>query len=153
MSVIDSTRFHVMMKSGHPGCHLPHSRTVLQDIHVVFHWVKKQLGEMLQVCCCSSCLCKNSADEFLKEYDGCLSFTTNAWTSLINRAFVALTVHFEDNGTQVSLLLDIVELTKSHTGLNLAKAFVKVVKDYKIDHKVSIHQLNTDPVTHQINRS
>ena len=118
----------------------------------MFHWVKKWLGEMLQVCCCSSHLCNISVDKFLKEYDGCLSFTTNAWTSLNHKAFIALTVHFEDNGTQVSLLLDIVELTKSHTGLNLAKAFAKVMKDYGIDHKVSIYQLNTDPVTHQINR-
>ena len=83
-----------------------------------------------------------------------MSFATDAWTSPNHRAFVALTVHFEDKGAQVSLLLDIVELAKSHTGLNLAKAFAKVVKDYGIDHKVSIHRhLNMDPVAHQMDRS
>ena len=49
MSVIDSSGFHVMMKSGRPGYRLPHSRTVSRDVHVVFRRVKERLGEMLQV--------------------------------------------------------------------------------------------------------
>ena len=154
MSVVDSSGFHVMMKSGCPGYCLPHSRMVSRDVHVVFRWVKERLGEMLQVCYFASYHARTITNQFLKEYDRCLSFATDAWTSPNHRAFVALTVHFEDKGTQVSLLLDIVELAKSHTGLNLAKAFAKVVKDYGIDHKVSIcRELNMDPVTHQINRS
>jgi len=118
----------------------------------VFHRVKEWLAQTLQVKFYHHS-CNISTHQFLKEYDGRLSFATDAWTSPNHRAFIALTVHFEDNGTQVSLLLDIVELAKSHTGLNLAKAFAKVVMDYGIDHKVSMcHQLNY-PVTHQINRS
>lgn len=73
-----------------------------------------------------------------EEYDSRLSFATDAWTIPNHRAFILLTVHFEDKGAQVSLMLDIVELAQSHTGLNLAKAFAKVVKDYGTDHKVSI---------------
>jgi hypothetical protein len=66
-----------------------------------------------------------------------LSFATDAWTSPNHRAFIALTVHFEHDGTPVCLLLDILELAKSHTGRNLAIAFAKVLEDYGISDKVS----------------
>ena len=36
----------------------------------------------------------------------------------------------------MSLLLDIVEVAKSHTGVNLAAAFAKILKDYGISDKV-----------------
>lgn len=61
-------------------------------------------------------------------YDGHLNFATDAWTSPNGRAFVALTVHFEENGTAVSMLLDIVELAKSHSTINLAHVFAEVLK-------------------------
>jgi hypothetical protein len=35
------------------------------------------------------------------------------------------------------LLLDLVEVAKSHSGLNLASAFAKILKDFGIEHKVS----------------
>jgi hypothetical protein len=51
---------------------------------------------------------------------------------------VALTVHFEHEGEPISLLLDIVEVAKSHTGVNLAAAFAKILEDYGISDKVFI---------------
>jgi hypothetical protein len=36
------------------------------------------------------------------------------------------------------MLLDIVELAKSHTGANLAEAFAKILEEFGILHKVSI---------------
>lgn len=36
------------------------------------------------------------------------------------------------------MLLDIVEVPKSHTGLNLALAFIKVLKDFGISNKVRV---------------
>jgi len=47
---------------------------------------------------------------YLKEYDGRLSFATDAWTSPNHCAFVAWTVHLEYEGEMLSFLLDIVEL-------------------------------------------
>jgi hypothetical protein len=61
----------------------------------------------------------------------------DAWTSPNNKALVAITVHFEQDGVPICLLLDVVEVARSHTGINLANAFVDVLKDYKIEDKVS----------------
>ena len=74
----------------------------------------------------------------LKEYDGRLSFATDAWTSPNQRAYVAITVHLEHKGEPISLLLDLVEVAKSHTGENLAAAFAKIMEDYAITEKVLI---------------
>ena len=66
-----------------------------------------------------------------------MSFATDAWTSPNHKAYVAVTVHFENNGKPVSMLLDIVELACSHSGLNLAAAFAKILEDFGISDKVS----------------
>jgi hypothetical protein len=49
---------------------------------------------------------------------------------------MAVTVHFENKGVPVAMLLDIVELARSHSGLNLAAAFAKILEDFGIDNKV-----------------
>jgi hypothetical protein len=65
-----------------------------------------------------------------------LNFATDAWTSPNHKAFVAFTVHFEHEGTPISMLLDLVEVAKSHSGVNLAEAFAKVLEDFGIQDKV-----------------
>lgn len=72
----------------------------------------------------------------LQEYDGNLNFATDAWTSPNHKAFVAFTVHFEHEGAPISMLLDLVEVAKSHSGVNLAEAFMKVLEDFGIQDKV-----------------
>ncbi len=71
----------------------------------------------------------------LKEYDGHLSFAMDAWMSPNHKAFVAVTVHLKHDGQPISLLLDIIELTVSHLGDNLAVAFAKILRDYRISDK------------------
>ena len=66
-----------------------------------------------------------------------MNFATDAWTSPNQKAFVAVTVHFELKGEPMSFLLDIVEVAKSHSGVNLAAAFAKTLFDFGIEHKVS----------------
>jgi hypothetical protein len=66
-----------------------------------------------------------------------LSFQTDAWTSPNHKAYVAVTVSFEFDGAQHTMLLDIVELAKSHSGVNLAAAFAKILDDFGISDKVS----------------
>ena len=44
----------------------------------------------------------------------------------------------EHEGAPISMLLDLVEVAKSHTGVNLAEAFAKVLQDFGIEDKVSI---------------
>jgi hypothetical protein len=55
---------------------------------------------------------------------------------------VAITVHLEHKGEPISMLLDIVEVAKSHTGVNLASAFAKILEDYEISNKVMINVVN-----------
>ena len=74
--------------------------------------------------------------KMLQEYDGNLNFTTDAWTSPNHKAFVAVTVHFEVNGSLVTMLLDLIEVAMSHSGFNLAIAFAKVIDDFGISAKV-----------------
>jgi hypothetical protein len=73
----------------------------------------------------------------LQEHEGTLSFQTDAWTSPNHKAYVAVTVTFELNGIQYTMLLDIVEVAKSHSGINLAAAFAKILDDFGISDKVS----------------
>ena len=40
------------------------------------------------------------------------------------------------------MLLDVVEVAKSHTGVNLAAAFAKILEDYNISDKVMISAEN-----------
>jgi hypothetical protein len=75
---------------------------------------------------------------YLQNRDGALSFATDAWTSPNHKAFVAITVHFEIQGLAKSLLLDIVEVPCSHTGLNLASVFADVLQEFGLQDKVSI---------------
>lgn len=72
-----------------------------------------------------------------QKHDGSLSFGTDAWTSPNHKVYVAITVHFEVAGVPISMLLDLVELAKSHSGVNLATAFAKVLEDFGISQKVS----------------
>jgi hypothetical protein len=74
---------------------------------------------------------------YLEEHDGDLSFATDAWTSPNHKAFIAVTVHFEKDGEPMCILLDLVEVAESHSGVNLATAFAKVLDDFSISKKVS----------------
>jgi hypothetical protein len=67
-----------------------------------------------------------------------LNFATDAWTSPNNKAYVAFTVHFAHEGAPISMLLDLVEVAKSHSGENLAAAFADVLKDFGISDKVGL---------------
>jgi hypothetical protein len=67
-----------------------------------------------------------------------LNFATDAWTSPNHKAFVAVTVHFQLDGALVAMLLDLVEVAESHSSLNLAAVFAKILEDFTIAHKVSI---------------
>ena len=60
----------------------------------------------------------------------------DAWTSPNSCAFVAVTVHYQDGGVPMSLLLDIVECAEAHTGVTLAATMVKIFENFGISDKV-----------------
>jgi hypothetical protein len=66
-----------------------------------------------------------------------LSFGTDAWTSPNSKAYIAITVHLEQNGVPLCMLLDLVEVAESHSGANLASAFAQILRDFGISNKVS----------------
>jgi hypothetical protein len=74
----------------------------------------------------------------LQEHEGVLSFAMDAWTSPNHCAFVAVTVHMEIEGTPVCLLLDLVEVVTSHSGINLARAFTRILEEFGLGKKVMI---------------
>lgn len=132
--------FLVLMKTGRPGYWVPSPTTVSRDVKVVFARSRSRIAKMLRVrqiqfafhvqVLIRGLLCR-------QEYKGRLSFATDAWTSPNHRAFVAVTVHFEHNGQPVVLLLDVVEVACSHTGVHLAAAFASILKEFGVEHKVS----------------
>ena len=67
-----------------------------------------------------------------------MNFATDAWTSPNHKAYVAFTVHFAHEGKPISMLLDLVEVAKSHSGENLATAFAEVLEDFGISDKVRL---------------
>ena len=75
----------------------------------------------------------------IQDYAGTLSFATDAWTSPNHKAYVAVTVHFEESGIPVSLLLDLIEVPCSHLGFNLAQVFAEILEEFGIADKVRCH--------------
>jgi hypothetical protein len=65
---------------------------------------------------------------------------------------VAITVHLEHQGEPISMLLDVVEVAKSHTGVNLAAAFAKILEDYGISDKVKISAEYQEKKTYLLTR-
>jgi len=123
------------MKTGCPEYLIPSPETVSHDVKDVFMWVRKHIAKMLQVRDLNIVISETCLKPS-KEHEGDLNFATNAWTSPNNKAYVAVSVHFEVKGVAVGMLLDIVEIPCSHTGLNLAAAFAKILDDFGISDKV-----------------
>ena len=126
------------MKTGQPEYQIPSPVTVSRDVKNVFISIRKCIAKMLQVRSYHNCLRRlNNSLIRQQDYDGALNFATDAWTSPNNKAYIVVTVHFEKDGVLISMLLDLVEVACSHSGINLAAAFVKILDDFGIAHKVS----------------
>ncbi|KZV92057.1 hypothetical protein EXIGLDRAFT_576221, partial [Exidia glandulosa HHB12029] len=104
-SIVEDEGFNILMKTGRPETWIPSSTTVARDVRTVFKNARKRIASLLQA------------------HDGALNFATDAWTSPNHRAYCAVSVHFEVDGVPMSFLLDVVEIAKSHSGMNLAIAF------------------------------
>jgi hypothetical protein len=51
---------------------------------------------------------------------------------------MAITVHLAVEGEPLSILLDVIEVAQSHTGVALATEFVRVLREFSVEHKVSM---------------
>lgn len=118
-NIVDDRGFQKLMKTGRPEYHIPSPVTVSRDVKRVFANTRQRIAKMLQ------------------EHEGALSFATDAWTSPNHKALVAVTVHFENDGVPMSMVLDLVEVAMSHSGVNLASAFAHILQEFGISEKVS----------------
>ncbi|KAG1718887.1 uncharacterized protein EDB91DRAFT_1009556, partial [Suillus paluster] len=98
-------RFQSLMKTGRPEYYIPSPSTVSHDVRLVFVRTHQRIANMLQ------------------KYEGELNFAMDAWMSPNHKAFMAESVHLEHKGKPVAMILDIVEVPKSHSGVTLAEAF------------------------------
>jgi len=62
-----------------------------------------------------------------QKYDGKLNIATDVWTLPNHKAYMAIMVHFEHEGQPMAMLLNLVKVLRSHSGANLAKAFLNVL--------------------------
>ena len=135
-SIINDCGFQSLMKTGQPDYYIPSHRTVSHDMKKVFVKCCKRMATMLQVSkgvlpdknpthqhdtgdCRQTQLCY-----------GCMDISEPQGIHQCN-------VHFENKGVPVSILLDLVEVAQSHSGINLAAAFAKILEDFGIENKVS----------------
>jgi hypothetical protein len=117
-NIVSDHGFRNLMKTGRPEYYIPSPVTVLRDVKKVFVNAQKRIAKMLQ------------------EHDGTLNFTTDAWTSPNHKVFVAVTVHLENNRVPLCMILDVVEVTISHSGVNLAAAFTDILDEFGVSDKV-----------------
>ena len=106
----------------------------------VFMWVCQRISKMLKVSSKSCFICTIQLVVLTgqpQEYKGALNFATDGWMSPNHKVFVAITVHFKNEGILIKMLLDLVEVARSHSGANLAEAFTKVLEEFGIKDKVS----------------
>lgn len=73
-----------------------------------------------------------------EEFDGRVNLTTDGWTSTNGKSFISVTVHYIDSSfKQWNIQCEIVEITVSHTGLNLAITLYEACCRLGINDKVN----------------
>jgi hypothetical protein len=117
-NIVNDRGFQSLMKTGRPSYALPSPTTVSRDVKLVFAKTRERIARMLGT------------------YEGRLSFGTDAWTSPNHRAYIAITVHLEKEGRPFSMILDVIEVARSHSGTNLAEAFGAVMTEFGIENKM-----------------
>ena len=60
------------------------------------------------------------------------------WMTPNHKAYVAVTVYLKHKGVPISMLLDLIEVAKSHSGVNLDAAFAQVLQEFGISDKVLV---------------
>jgi hypothetical protein len=123
------------MKTGRPNYYLPSQSTVGRDVRNIFLNARERLAIYLQVG--QPLLILYHTESTHQDLPGALGLATDCWTSPNHQAFLAVTVQFLDGRITKSIILDVVELPKSHTGVNMATVIAKIIHEFGIEKKVS----------------
>ncbi|KAJ7307068.1 hypothetical protein DFH08DRAFT_720301, partial [Mycena albidolilacea] len=96
LKIVGDRQLQDLLTASRPELTVPSRSTVARDLKAVYERSTDRIKKLLM------------------EYDGCLSFATDTWTSPNHRAFVAWTVHLQHNSEPLVFLLDIFEVPKVH---------------------------------------
>ncbi|RDX54385.1 hypothetical protein OH76DRAFT_1321030, partial [Lentinus brumalis] len=92
--IVKDRAFLTLMKTGRPEHKIPSPATVSRDVRRVFAKCRARIARML------------------REFDGELNFTFDAWTSPNHKALLAFGVHLHHEGTPLSFILDVIEVAE-----------------------------------------
>jgi len=67
-----------------------------------------------------------------------ICLTTDAWTSINNQSFIALTVHYIDDNTKSSILLGCHHFLERHTAVEMSSFLKDLVKKWNLDNLVTM---------------
>jgi len=105
--------------------------TINPTIHV---YSRRELGRRIENAFTNA---QQSMQKFFLEFDGEVALTSDAWTSGALDGYMGVTAHWIDkNWDAKSVVLDLCEAPISHTGENLARTLLKVIKEYNLSSKV-----------------
>jgi len=133
--IVEDPKFIFLMKTGHPGYHLPSAATVARDIKHVFVEMHQRISKILKVIL-TYLFPYPSHHPHPQKVECVLNIAMDSWTSLNSHAFVTVTVHYEEGGIPRTLLLDIMECAEAHTEVTLAATLVKIFNNFGISDKV-----------------
>lgn len=55
-----------------------------------------------------------------------------------HKAYMAIIIHFDHIGQLMAMLLDLIEVPRSHSGVDLAEAFLNVLQAFGVEDKVDV---------------
>lgn len=106
------------LKASEPYTHYS-ADTIQKDIVNFFHSSKDRISDLL------------------KKNNSMIAFTTDMWTSVSRRGYMAITAHWINSEFQLkNLTLSFREVAEKHTGKTIACSFLEVMKEFDLHDKV-----------------
>jgi len=120
-SIVEDNEFKKLINMLNPGYSLPSRKTLsVSLLPVLYNKISEEIKLDINV---------NA------QY---VSLTTDAWTSLKNESYMAVTVHFIDKSCELkSYLLQCAKFPERHTSENIKNALLNIVKDWGLQNKVA----------------
>jgi len=120
-----------LCKTRQPNLYLPDETTMAKDIKFLYGWSEHRLVEELKVNLGFTLI------HIQQSYSGQLAYKLDCWTLPNHCAFMNILVTWIQLDELVMAILDFIKLAKSHSGQNLAEAFMYTLTCYGIADKVS----------------
>lgn len=144
-TVVKDRCYKWLQREGRPDRYIPTREQVSKDVGKLYKKSKKRLASELQVVV-SFYQIFGTDILWFKACEGELAIALDCWTSPNHRPWMSISVsrlRKREDGVEepITHVLDFIELPCSHTGRNMAECVVRVLEEYGIQNKVSIHLL------------